>query len=107
MENILVAKILETEKKASKIISDSNITAMRLIEDYTASYNLEKKQIERKYDDELILKQEQIKKDLDEKFTNKLSMAKSEVDNIKTLSMNNYGKAINILFSGVVNDGNS
>ena len=107
MENILVAKILETEKKASKIISDSNITAMRLIEDYTASYNLEKKQIERKYDDELILKQEQIKKDLDEKFTNKLSMAKSEVDNIKTLSIKNYGKVINILFSGVVNDGNS
>ena len=107
MEDILITKILETENKASKIISDSRVTASRLIEDYTASYNLEKKQIERKYDDTFISKQEQIKKDLDVEFSNKLSLAKSEMEQIKVQSMKNYDKALNILLSGVNKNGDS
>lgn len=107
MEDILVAKILETENEAAKIISDSNITASRLLEDYTARCNLEKKQIERKYDDALISGQEQIKKDLDEEFNNKLSITKSEVEKLKVQSVSKYDEALNILFSGVGNNGNS
>lgn len=107
MEDIIVVKILETEKEAKKIISDSKVTASRLIEEYTATFNVEKKQIERKYDDIFISKQEQIKKDLDEEFNNKLSIVKSEVETLKVHSLKNYDKAINILFSGVTNDGNS
>ncbi|MBQ8424785.1 MAG: hypothetical protein IJX17_02035 [Clostridia bacterium] len=107
MDDILISKILETEKESEKIISNAKNTASHLIENYTAHYNLEKKEIERKYDDSFITKQEQIKKDLDEEFKNKLSITKSEVDKIKIQSMNNYDNAINILFSGVTNDGNS
>ena len=107
MEDILITKILETECEAEKIISDSKVSASRLIEDYTASYNLEKKQIERKYDDIFISKQEQIKKDLDEEFSNKLSLTKSEMEQIKVQSMKNYEKALNILLSGVNKNGDS
>ena len=107
MEDILITKILETECEAEKIISDSKVSASRLIEDYTASYNLEKKQIERKYDDTFISKQEQIKKELDEDFSNRLSVSKTEIEQLKVESIKNYDEALNILLSGVDNNGNS
>ena len=45
MENILLAKIVETEDIAEKIISDSKITANNLIEEHTLKYNTDKKEI--------------------------------------------------------------
>ena len=107
MEDILITKILETESEAEKIILDSRVSASRLIEDYTASYNLEKKQIERKYDDIFIAKQEQIKKDLDEEFISKLSISKTEIEKLKDESVKNYDKALNILLLGADKNGNS
>ena len=107
MDDILLAKIFETEETAEKIISDSKITAKNLIEEHTLKFNLEKKEIEKKYDDILISSQEEIKKEFDRIYEKKLNEIKKEVEEIKDHSKQNYDKALNILLSGVNIDGNS
>jgi len=107
MEDILVSKIIETEKEAEKIILDSKETASRLTKEYDAKYNFEKKQIEKKYEELIISNQEKIKMEFDENFDKKLSEMKIQVDEIKINSQQNYDKALNILLSGVNDNGNS
>ena len=107
MENILLAKIVETEDIAEKIISDSKITANNLIEEHTLKYNTDKKEIEKKYDEILISGQERIKKEFDAEFEKKLSELKIETQKIGDHSIQIFDKALNILLSGVNCDGNS
>lgn len=107
MENILVAKIIEAENNAIKIILDSKNQASHLVEEYKKIYNQEKKQIEKKYDDMLILSQDTIKNEFDKEFDKKMQESKKEIDVMKLQSKQNFDTAINILLSGVEGNGNS
>ena len=107
MEDILVAKIIEAEDKADKIVSDSKVTAKNLIDEHTLKFNLEKKEIEKKYDDLLITGQEKIKKEFDAEYEIKLKEMKKDAEKLKDHSKQNYDKALNILLAGVSSDGNS
>ena len=100
MEDILVAKIIEAEDKADKIVSDSKVTAKNLIDEHTLKFNLEKKEIEKKYDDLLISGQEKIKKEFDAEYEIKLKEMKKDAEKLKDHSKNSahfYGRMIHFI----------
>ena len=107
MENILVSKIIEAESNAEKIISDSKEQANKLLEDYKVLYSQEKKQIEEKYDELLLSMQKSLKEDFEKDFNQKLEKKKIEIKDLKSKYQQNYDKALNILLSGVDENGNS
>ena len=55
-----------------------------MVEEYKKIYNQEKKQIEKKYDDMLILSQDTIKNEFDKDFEKKMQESKKEIDKYNT-----------------------
>ena len=107
MEDIFVTKIIEAEKQADEIVSKSQKKANKMLENYKLEYSSEKKQIEQKYDEMIYENQETIKKECDADFNEKAKQMKTEVEKIKLNLDSAYDVALNILLSGVSDNGNS
>lgn len=106
MEDIFVTKIIEAEKQAEEIVSKSQKKASKMLESYKLEYSLQKKQIEQKYDEMIYASQEAIKKEYDDSFNGKAEQIKLEVQKLKLNLDSAYDVALNILLSGVSDNGN-
>ena len=107
MEDIFVTKIIETESQAEKIVLEATETANNLIENYKLENSLEKKKLEKKYDDMVAEKQDAIKSEFETEFNQSLDEMKTEVDNLKSQSIQNYDDALKILLAWREENGNS
>ena len=107
MEDIFVTKIIEAEAEADKLIQNSKNSANELIENYTSEYNLERKKIEKKYDDLTISSQEKMRDEFEKEFNLKLDDMKNQINELKTQYEQKYDSALKILLSGVSDNGNS
>ena len=107
MEDIFVAKIIETENQAEKIISQAKENANNLLEENKLRYSFEKKQLEKKYDDIVSEKQDEIKKEFDEDFNKSIVEMKTDIDKLKSQSIQHYEQALKILLLGESENGNS
>ena len=107
MEDIFIAKIIETENQAEKIVLQAKEKADSLIEENKLKNSLEKRQLEKKYDEIVSEKQDAIKQEFENDFNKNLDDMKLQTDQLKSQSMQNYEKALKILLSEESDNGNS
>ena len=107
MEDIFVAKIIETENQAEKIVLQAKEKADSLIEENKLKNSLDTRQLEKKYDEIVSEKQDAIKQEFENDFNKNLDDMKLQTDQLKSQSMQNYEKALKILLSEESDNGNS